>query len=169
MQRGGARGIAGSRRSLRPCEFPETMSPSRSGTGACRRRWRKQAGGAWGITRSKRSLRLCEFPGSAALRKPRSGICSLAANAKGVCDPDVVFRFGRFYLRSHHLFDLRIIFSHVKTSRCSFSLYNRRLLYYCSLNGSMLSLSPVAIAFKAPPRRPAPPAGPAPAARRRCP
>ena len=33
---------------------------------------------------------------AAALKKPRSGMCSLAANANGVCDPDVVFKSNPF-------------------------------------------------------------------------
>ena len=41
-------------------------SPSGFGTGACRRRWRKQAGGTSEIARSGRMPRLCEFTGSAA-------------------------------------------------------------------------------------------------------
>ena len=68
----------GSRR-VQHCTWLGFSPCAPSGTGACRRQWRKQAGGASGIARSGQGTRLCEFPGSIQHGEKRPGeSCSRA-------------------------------------------------------------------------------------------
>ena len=61
------------------CTWLDFSPCAPSGTGACRRRWRKQAGGASGIAGSGRRARLCEVPGSIQHGEKRPGeSCSRA-------------------------------------------------------------------------------------------